>query len=229
MNAPANARAHALAHDPSAGSADAKRREGTAPHNTAPNGVPSGWSPFHHTVQLGDVALRIGMVTISKFIETGHAERQVRDGMTACWEFSGYKDPAGYGRVRGVGAHRRALMVVGVEIPEGHHVLHACDNPPCINPDHLAPGTRSQNMRDMVAKGRHRYPAGGQHHAAKLSDAQVVEMRDGYTGARGEITRLAVEYGLTAQQVSQILRGKSRASSGGKIHPAMWRRGGWPA
>jgi hypothetical protein len=183
----------------------------------------------HHVVEIGDVAFAIGMMTIEKFLSDGWTERPIVPELGNCWEFDGYKDPAGYGRVRGVPAHRLAVMLDGREIPEGHHVLHACDYPPCVNPEHLRPGTRSENMQDMVAKGRHAYGRGDHHHATVLTDQQVRNMRDAYTGARGEISRLAEQHGISANQIGLILRGERRKSAGGRIHPKYWRAGGWPA
>lgn len=232
MNAHPSDTAHALAHDAAgampARSVDAKTREDKATqdkgrHNKGTIGVAAS----HHVVGLGDVALRIGMMTIEAFQKAGYTERVVRDDLTPCWEFRGYTDPSGYGRVRGIAAHRLALLMEGVEIPEGHHVLHACDNPPCVNPQHLRPGTRSDNMRDMVAKGRHRYPLGDEHHRVKLTDEQVVAIRENYTGQRGEISRTAEAYGVRANQIAKILHGQARAAAGGKIHEPKWRQGGW--
>lgn len=82
-----------------------------------------------------------------------------------CWEWMGPKDrEGGYGSLRIGGrrfgktlkAHRLAFMLHhGLsKIPYGLHVMHSCDNPPCINPAHLSLGTRSDNMRDAGAKGR---------------------------------------------------------------------------
>jgi hypothetical protein len=91
---------------------------------------------------------------------------------SGCWEFNGRGDKKGYGRVK-VGhaygttaAHRLSYEAFHGPIPEGMHICHACDNPPCINPDHLWAGTHLENMQDMVAKGRHR---GGQTSSAKSS------------------------------------------------------------
>ena len=77
---------------------------------------------------------------------------------SGCWKWQGAVDSHGYGRTRYNGkltsAHRAAYEYMHKEIPEGMHVLHRCDNPPCINPAHLFLGTHQDNMDDMAAKGR---------------------------------------------------------------------------
>lgn len=76
-----------------------------------------------------------------------------------CWEWTKKTNRGGYGefKVRGktVRAHRWAYATFVEPIPEDLHVLHHCDNPPCVNPSHLFTGTHGDNMRDMFAKGRH--------------------------------------------------------------------------
>lgn len=84
-----------------------------------------------------------------------------------CWEWTGTKDKHGYGRVRvdqrKARAHRVAWEAFKGEIPAGLHVLHRCDNPGCVNPEHLFLGTHGDNMRDREAKGRgNRWNAHGQ-------------------------------------------------------------------
>ena len=78
-----------------------------------------------------------------------------RDG---CWGWNGSTGRSGYGKfhVNGmrIGAHRAAYIAFVGEIPEGGNVLHRCDNPICVNPEHLFIGTHGQNMSDMKAKGR---------------------------------------------------------------------------
>lgn len=76
-----------------------------------------------------------------------------------CWEWAGGRNQGtGYGffsvRSRTIGAHRAAWEVANGPIPAGIDVLHRCDNPPCVRPDHLFLGTHRDNMRDMRAKGR---------------------------------------------------------------------------
>jgi hypothetical protein len=75
-----------------------------------------------------------------------------------CHEWTASTNRGGYGTLR-VGdkawkAHRLAYRRKVGPIPRGMHVLHRCDNPPCINPDHLWIGTHTDNMRDRSAKGR---------------------------------------------------------------------------
>lgn len=94
------------------------------------------------------------------------------DDATGCWVWTGALSSRGYGVVyahgRHIGAHRVALALAGVE-PGGMFVMHKCDNPPCVNPDHLSLGTPADNIRDSVQKGRHykqaitRCPAGHEY------------------------------------------------------------------
>lgn len=75
-----------------------------------------------------------------------------------CIEWSGARNEKGYGRLKLRGeqcyAHRVAYEQAFGPIPEGLLVLHSCDNPPCINPEHLSVGTYADNHRDMIQKGR---------------------------------------------------------------------------
>lgn len=78
----------------------------------------------------------------------------------SCWLWRGTIGRGGYGHFavgsRPVKAHRFAYELVKGEIPDGLSLLHVCDNPPCVNPDHLTPGTNSDNQRDSVEKRRHK-------------------------------------------------------------------------
>ena len=105
---------------------------------------------------------------------------------SGCWEWKLYKNPLGYGVVsfgkrgqpkRITGAHRLSWIVYRGSIPDGLCVLHKCDNPSCINPDHLFLGTNADNMRDMAAKGRTRVLRGQQVGTAKLFPRQVRKIK----------------------------------------------------
>lgn len=79
-----------------------------------------------------------------------------------CWEWTASKNLQGYGvvglfvagRPIGIPAPRLQWMHHHGPIPDGLVIMHSCDNPGCINPDHLAMGTQASNLRDMRAKGR---------------------------------------------------------------------------
>ena len=78
-----------------------------------------------------------------------------------CWLWTGARNEHGYGvlHVRSVQtgnllAHRVSWEIHYQEVPAGTYVLHHCDNPPCVRPDHLFLGTKAENTRDMMRKGR---------------------------------------------------------------------------
>lgn len=83
--------------------------------------------------------------------------------MSGCWLWLGATNPLGYGmidrnRYTEQLAHRYFFKVHRGDIPSGMFVCHRCDTPSCVNPDHLFLGTHEANMKDMVTKGRGRWP-----------------------------------------------------------------------
>jgi hypothetical protein len=75
-----------------------------------------------------------------------------------CWIWLGAANR--YGMVRGDRAHRVSWKTFRGPIPHGLHVLHKCDTPLCVNPDHLFLGTHLDNMKDKEEKGRGNQPSG---------------------------------------------------------------------
>lgn len=138
----------------------------------------------------------------------GWTERTVRDDLGPCWEWNGTRSH-GYGRVRRAeGGYMAMAQRVAYETwvgPVGDaHVLHRCDNPPCINPAHLFLGTNADNIADRVAKGRDGNHKGEAHGGSKLTDEQVIAIR-AETGLQREI---AARYGVSQQLISQVRLGQ---------------------
>lgn len=107
-----------------------------------------------------------------------------------CWLWVGARNQNGYGlayrKVRGENrnllAHRISYELTFGKIPAGLFICHHCDNPPCVNPKHLFAGTARDNNLDRDRKGRRRpptfrSPVGKDHPGAKLTEAQVQEIR----------------------------------------------------
>lgn len=113
----------------------------------------------------------------------------------SCWIWSGTKDSKGYGRVYLTGtdgkraaflAHRISYVISYGGIPAGLCILHRCDNPSCVRPDHLFSGTLDDNNKDCAAKGR---TAKGDNHPSRLHPECVA--RGDLHGSRKHPERLA--------------------------------------
>ena len=129
---------------------------------------------------------------------------------SGCWEWRG-SSSKGYGRFRfsasgpWVRAHRHSFELLNGAIPEGQIVCHRCDNPPCINPNHLFLGTHHSNAIDRESKGRGN--SGRKYfrlRGGRLSQSQVIAIRSNLK-SNGEI---AADYGVSSQYVGRIKRGK---------------------
>ena len=135
----------------------------------------------------------------------------VTDG---CWIWQASLNALGYGRFgldgKVVGAHRVAYMLAVGPIPDGLMVLHHCDTPACVRPDHLYVGTHDDNMRDKADRKRVVVRTGPSHSNSKLSTAQVREIRE--RAASGEpVAHIARSLpGIGRTQVYRIVRGESR-------------------
>jgi hypothetical protein len=129
------------------------------------------------------------------------------DTKTGCWEWTGSKTFGGYGHARFQGqewrAHRVSFELFVGRIPDNLQVCHSCDNPPCVNPDHLFLGTAKENILDSVNKGRWNAPKGEQSYWSKLTDLDVLKIRALVDGGQSQ-KEIATQFKITQANVSAI-------------------------
>lgn len=127
------------------------------------------------------------------------------------WKGAIFND-TGYGRIQVDGksepAHRIAYIIYHGNIPDGKWVLHRCDNRLCVNDDHLFLGTQKDNIDDMVSKGRQQ--RGENHYGAKLTDSQILQIRNEYSKGNIGQKELAEKYNVSIGLISMIVNFKLR-------------------
>jgi len=129
-----------------------------------------------------------------------------------CWVWNGSTDKDGYGIIKETidgkrfirKAHRVSWFKYNGEIPENLCVLHKCDNPPCVNPDHLFLGTQAENQFDRKYKGRSGY--GERNGRAVLKDEEILEIRR--LGKCLTQTMIAEKFNVTQTTIRNILNRK---------------------
>jgi hypothetical protein len=129
----------------------------------------------------------------------------------SCWLWMGYRNPKGYGQIqvgsldkpRAMLAHRLSWEMHRGPLDKNVPLMHRCDTPACVNPDHLLQGSRAENNADMTQKGRR---------WSKLTLDEALAIRTEY--AQGGITMAALgrRYGIGTSQVHRIVSGQSRVT-----------------
>lgn len=143
-----------------------------------------------------------------------------------CWEWTGSTYKNGYGRIgsgrrpsKDILVHRLSWKIHFESDPGDLDVCHTCDNRICVRPDHFFLGTSHDNHMDASRKGR--LPSGSLHHTklkperiirgekrwtSKLTDAQVLEIRDRYVSSKVSQRSLGMEYNISQGAVGKIIR-----------------------
>lgn len=122
----------------------------------------------------------------------------------SCWIWNGTRNRRGYGKLsfkdnRSAIASRVSYELFKGPLQDNLYVCHSCDNPPCVNPDHLWHGTHMENTIDMIDKGR-------QH--SKITPSIVMKLRNLYDQGYSN-GKLAEMFGLTTGTISNIIYRKS--------------------
>jgi len=131
----------------------------------------------------------------------------------SCWIWEGKTYRNGYGCYRqskkGHLAHRVSYELNHGPIPEGMLVCHKCDNPGCVNPDHLFAGTQSDNIQDMLRKGRENPARGEKSGRSKLAQGDVDSIRKMARGGRRQ-KDIAELFSVSPKQISVIVNNIQR-------------------
>jgi hypothetical protein len=138
-----------------------------------------------------------------------------KGGENDCWEWVGAKNKNNYGIIK-IGGRKGKNMIASRfsyelhkgKIPDGLHVLHSCDNPPCVNPKHLCRGTQKKNMKDMMEKERGNKAKGEKCSLAKLSQNEVFQIRNMYKNGT-KWKNLSLIYGVSIRNIAYIVSKKT--------------------
>ena len=135
-----------------------------------------------------------------------------------CWEWTGGRNKGGYGRLWAqntrIYAPRISWVLHNGQIPKGNppygsmFVCHKCDNPGCVNPAHLFLGATLDNMRDKCKKGRAAPTNKENNGNHKLTEEQVIEIREKYIPFVYTLNMLAQEYGVVQSTIESIIYNK---------------------
>ncbi len=145
-----------------------------------------------------------------------------------CWLWQGATQKFGYGKITSGGDRGQTLIAHRVvwewtygPIPNNLRVLHKCDVPQCVNPEHLWLGTQGDNMQDCVHKGRFPRLHGDAHYSSKLSTNSVIEIRQRYRDGLTQ-RQIAVEYGVSPTTIWQALHNVTWPDVGNPVPPELF-------
>jgi hypothetical protein len=139
----------------------------------------------------------------------------LKGAIDECWLWGAYISPSGYGQTRIGGkagktvlAHRLSWLVNVGEIPDGLHVLHKCDNPPCCNPNHLFLGTNLDNIKDRVSKNRSsnwiKNASREKHPRTKIISEDIKTMLK-LRQEKIKVIDIAKQFGINKQHCSRLI------------------------
>lgn len=147
------------------------------------------------------------IIVIDSSIEERFNSKYVPEPNSGCWLWLGATDSRGYGQIRFNNktsqAHRVSYMLYNNCILDELCVLHTCDNPICVNPEHLKLGTQQDNLQDMYNKRRN--VKGEKSNFSKLKKHDILEIRNKYSSGHYTQRDLAKEYNITQPGIWAIV------------------------
>lgn len=173
--------------------------------------ISRGWCPKHYyrwrTHGRADFPTVQDLTTEERFWQKVN-----RQGDSDCWLWTSSVRGDGYGAfqvesTKQISAHRYSYQLRHGEIPPGMVVMHSCDVPLCVNPNHLSLGTTAENAADASRKGR-RLP-GSKNHQAKLDEKTVREIRTRYAAGGTTQRELALAYDVSPALIGHIVNRRS--------------------
>lgn len=142
-----------------------------------------------------------------KPIKDSFHSRYVKDAVSGCWNWLGYTTSDGHGTAHHEGkgwmAHRLSWYLHRGPFDLSLKICHRCDNPKCVNPNHLFIGTHQDNQYDKISKGRQAKGSG--HGRAKLTEQDVRRIRTEKCGILP--SALAREYKITLRAMINVING----------------------
>ena len=144
----------------------------------------------------------------------------IEDKNTGCWNWIGTKNGntqiKSYGKLtigsrtngtrKNVSAHRYSYQIFIGEIDDGLYVCHKCDNPSCVNPEHLFLGTRQDNVNDRESKGRNKPNLGEKNPISKLTEVDIISAKR--LRAKGETFQsIANRFGVNKTTIIRAVNG----------------------
>lgn len=158
--------------------------------------------------ELNSLSMKKMRLNMSGTINDRFFSRFKIDEKSGCWNWTAHRDKDGYGFLPGdnsnIRAHRYSYAYHYGEDISGILVCHKCDNPGCVNPDHLFIGNAKDNVTDMISKGRDMM-IGSRNNKAKLNEYDVAEIRKSTLSTND----LSKKYKVSKSSIKRILTRKN--------------------